>query len=386
MLPSYGLKGVNVDTPVYHGEKMDLNKERIIEFLTGITSNSYLQALIVIALFIGAAILIDVIILRIIKKWVGKTKLAIDDHVFDIIHKPIFLSVILFGLAMATDLLKFNDTLNFITIGCLKTIAILLWTVAAAKFLRLLLGLFSRDDSRLKLIQDRTLPLFNNLIIILAVGVSIYIIFLVWDIDLTAWVASAGIIGLAISFAAKDTLANLFSGVFIMADAPYKIGDFVVLDSGERGEVTNIGIRSTRLLTRDDVEITVPNSIMGNSKIINEAGGRHEKYRIRVKVGVAYGSDIDKVHDILLDIAKNNNNVCKSPEPRVRFRTFGNSSLDHELLCWVEKPVLRGRILHALNTTVYKRFAQDGIEIPFPQQDLHVKSIPAGITGTDLLK
>jgi small-conductance mechanosensitive channel len=364
---------------------MDLKKEQIIEFLAGITSNTYLQALLVIVLSIGIAIFLDVIILRIIKKWVSRTKLAIDDHIFDIIHKPIFISVIIFGLAIATDLLDFNNTLNFITIGCLKTIVILLWTIAVAKFLKLLLSLFSRDDSRFQLVQDRTLPLFNNLILILATGVSIYIIFLVWDIDLTAWVASAGIIGLAISFAAKDTLANLFSGVFIMADAPYKIGDFVVLDSGERGEVTNIGIRSTRLLTRDDVEITVPNSIMGNSKIINEAGGRHEKYRIRVKVGVAYGSDIDKVHEVLMDIAKNNSAVCKSPEPRVRFRAFGDSSLDHELLCWVERPVLRGRVLHSLNTIVYKRFIQEGIEIPFPQRDLHVKSMPMGIIGAEAM-
>lgn len=362
---------------------MDLKNEKIIEFLTGITSNTYLQALLVIVLSIGVAILLDVIMLRIIKKWVKKTKLAIDDQLFDIIHKPIFLSVILFGLVIATELLNFNRTIDFITIGCLKTIAILLWTIAVAKFLKLLLSLFSRDDSRLKLIQDRTLPLFNNLILTLAIGVSIYLIFLVWKIDLTAWVASAGIVGLAISFAAKDTLANLFSGVFIMADAPYKIGDFVVLDSGERGEVTHIGIRSTRLLTRDDVEITVPNSIMGNRKIINEAGGRHEKYRIRVKVGVAYGSDIDKVHSTLLDIAKNNREVCKSPEPRVRFRAFGDSSLDHELLCWVARPVLRGKVLHSLNTFIYKRFVQEGIEIPFPQQDLHVKSLPAGFTGTD---
>ncbi len=363
---------------------MDLKKEQIIEFLAGITSNIYLQAILVVVLSIGVALLINLIILRIIKKWVEKTKLSIDDHIFDIVHKPIFISVILFGLAIATELLKFNNTLNFITIGCLKTIAILLWTTAVAKFLKLLLSLFSRDDSKLKLVQDRTLPLFNNLILILAMVVSIYIIFLVWNIDLTAWVASAGIIGLAISFAAKDTLANLFSGVFIMADAPYKLGDFVVLDSGERGEVTNIGIRSTRMLTRDDVEITVPNSIMGNSKIINEAGGRHEKYRIRVKVGVAYGSDIDKVHNVLLDIANNNKDVCRYPEPRVRFRAFGDSSLDHELLCWVEKPILRGRVLHALNTIVYKRFMQENIEIPFPQQDLHVKSMPPGFTGNDV--
>ncbi len=191
--------------------------------------------------------------------------------------------------------------------------------------------------------------------------------------------ASAGILGLAISFAAKDTLANLFAGVFILADSPYKLGDFIILDSGERGAVTHIGIRSTRILTRDDVEITVPNSIMGNVKIINESGGPHEKYRIRIKVGVAYGSDVDHVQVVLLDVAQRNAKICKTPAPRARFRALGDSSLDFELLCWVEKPVLRGRVSHALNSEVYKQFLAEGIEIPFPQRDVHIKSalIPA---------
>lgn len=144
------------------------------------------------------------------------------------------------------------------------------------------------------------------------------------------WPPPAGILGLAISFAAKDTLANLFAGVFILADSPYKLGDFIILDSGERGAVTQIGIRSTRMLTRDDVEITVPNSIMGNVKILNETGGPGEKYRIRIKVGVAYGSDIDKVQSVLLDVAQRNREVLKTPAPRVRFRAFGDSSLDHD--------------------------------------------------------
>ncbi len=122
------------------------------------------------------------------------------------------------------------------------------------------------------------------------------------------------------------------------------------------------------------MEITIPNSIMGNTKVINEAGGRHEKYRIRVKVGVAYGSDIDKVNDLLLDEAKQNKNVCKNPIPRVRFRNFGASSLDHELLCWVRKPVFRGKVLHQLNTAVYKRFIKENIEIPFPQRDIHMNT------------
>jgi small-conductance mechanosensitive channel len=282
---------------------------------------------------------------------------------------------------VATDRLDFSQTVHFVTLSGLKTVAIFLWAKAAARFLQLIIVLVSRDDSRFTLIQQRTLPLFNNLLVILVVALALYFVFLAWNINVTAWIASAGILGLAISFAAKDTLANLFSGVFILTDAPFKLGDFILLDSGERGEVTHIGIRSTRLLTRDDVEITVPNSIMGNAKITNETGGPHERYRIRVKVGVAYGSDIDKVKSVLMDVAGSQPEVCKAPAPRVRFRAFGDSSLDHELLCWVDKPVLRGRVTHLLNTAVYKRFIKEGIDIPFPQRDVFIKTAPAPNAG-----
>ncbi|MBU1194748.1 MAG: mechanosensitive ion channel family protein [Proteobacteria bacterium] len=353
---------------------MNLDKKQFIDLLTQIAPNRYLQALVIIFLFLAVAKIIDLIFTRVVSKWIVKTQLKLDDHVFEIFHRPVFLTIILFGLALATERLELKSFIYLVTVNGLKTIGIFYWAMALTRFFKLLLNVFSNDESRFKFIQDHTLPLFNNLLVLIVTGFSAYIIFLVWDIDLTAWVASAGILGLAVSFAAKDTLANLFSGVFIMADAPYKLGDFIVLDSGERGEVRSIGIRSTRLLTRDDVEITVPNSIMGNTKIINEAGGRHEKYRIRVKVGVAYGSDIDKVHAVLLDVANNHPDVCKSPAPRVRFRAFGDSSLDHELLCWVEKPVLQGKILHMLNTQVYKSFIKEQIEIPFPQRDIHVKS------------
>ena len=362
---------------------MDFRKEHLLEMLGQIAPNRYVQALLIILLFLVVAKVLDVILTRVIKGWIEKTKFKLDDQLLEIFHKPVFLSIILFGLALASERLAFNDTLFFITLGGLKTVAVFFWTFAAARFFKLLLNLVSRDESRFKLVQTRTLPLFSNLLVLVVTGLSIYVLFLVWNIDLTAWIASAGILGLAISFAAKDTLANLFSGVFIMADSPYKLGDFIVLDSGERGAVTNIGIRSTRLLTRDDVEITVPNSIMGNTKIINEAGGRHEKFRIRVKVGVAYGSDIDKVHKVLFDVANRFPDVCKIPEPRVRFRSFGESSLDHELLCWVEKPVLRGKILHQLNTAVYKRFLEEDIQIPFPQRDVHVSSASVGSTNID---
>ena len=141
--------------------------------------------------------------------------------------------------------------------------------------------------------------------------------------------------------------------------------------------VSHIGLRSTRILTRDDIEITIPNGIIGNSKIINEAGGPSAKHRIRIPVGVAYGSDVDEVIATLAAVAENHEEICKNPAPRIRFRQFGESSLDFEMLCWIEKPVNRGRMIHELNCAVYKSFQKEGIEIPFPQRDVHLPPPPA---------
>lgn len=145
---------------------------------------------------------------------------------------------------------------------------------------------------------------------------------------MTAFIASLGVMGLAVGFAAKDTIANLFAGVFILADQPYKIGDYIVLDSGERGKVRHIGIRSTRILTRSDVEITIPNSIMGNTKITNESGGPVKKTRVFIDVGVAYGSNLEKVEKVILKALEKVENIEKDPEPQVRFKVLGASSLD----------------------------------------------------------
>ncbi len=145
--------------------------------------------------------------------------------------------------------------------------------------------------------------------------------------------------------------------------------------------MTKIGIRSTRILTRDDVEITIPNATIGNSKIINESGGPYVKYRNRIPVGVAYGSDVDLVREILLEVAQEaakEGGVVLDPEPRVRFRGFGDSALLFELLYWIKEPVLRGQIQDLLNTLTYKALAKAGIEIPYPKRDLYVKEMPGG--------
>ena len=194
-----------------------------------------------------------------------------------------------------------------------------------------------RTDDKFGLVQSTTEPLLANTMAVVLFLAAIYSILVIWDINITGLVASAGIIGLALSFAAQDTLSNLFAGVAILSDRPYQIGDFIILDTGERGEVTRIGLRSTRLLTLDDVEVSVPNGVMGATKIINEAGGPTDRYRIRTAVGVAYGSDVDQVVEILRGVAVDHPRTLTSPRPRIRFISFGDSSLDFEVLAWIQK-------------------------------------------------
>jgi len=126
-------------------------------------------------------------------------------------------------------------------------------------------------------------------------------------------------------------------------------------------------------MTRDDIEITIPNSVIANSKIVNQSGGPYEKYRIRLDVGVAYGTDIDKVREILMNIATSDDDINKDNAPRVRFRQFGDSSLMFQLLFWIDKPEMRGRVTDQINSKIYKTFNQENIEIPFPQRTVHIK-------------
>ena len=191
-------------------------------------------------------------------------------------------------------------------------------------------------------------------------------------IPVTGIFASASIAGVAVALAARETLANFFGGVSIFLDRPFKAGDYIVLDTGERGEVKAVGMRSTRMQTRDDVLITIPNSVITNVKIVNQSAPR-QSFRIRIKIGVAYGSDLDQVEKILLDVATGNQLVKETPSPRVRLRIFGESSIDYELLAWASRPHYRGRLTHELNKEIYNRFNAEGISIPFPQRDIHVQ-------------
>lgn len=335
-----------------------------------------LHAALVVVGFLLLAKLADWFCSRVARRVTASTRNNFDDQLVELLHRPVFSTVALLGLVLATYRLELDPGIEDKTEDVLKTILIVIWVLFGLRFSGLLFKALSRAAHKKSLVQPATRPLFTNALSVFIVVAGAYAILESWEINVTGLVASAGIIGLAISFAAQDTLANLVSGIAIIVDRPYQIGDFIILDTGERGKVTEIGLRSTRLLTRDDVEVTIPNGVMGQAKIINEAGGPRERYRIRIPIGVAYGSDIDRVMEVLFDTATKHPMVVRTPEARVRFRSFGDSSLNFETLCWINDPADRGLVTHELNCNIYKAFAEHDIQIPFPQRDLHVKEMP----------
>lgn len=336
-----------------------------------------IQRLMVVVVYAVLAKAADIFVSRILKRLaVAYTTTDLDDKTIDILHTPIVVSVFFIGILHALSMPPgMAPPWEHFVPDMTKSIALVIWTIAA---LRLFMVLGEHYQARIagrgKIGADLFLLLKNVVRVIIIVSALLWLLS-IWKVSLAPFFASAGIAGIAVALAAKDSLANFFGGISIFADKTFKVGDYIIIDNAQRGEVVEIGVRSTRIKTRDDVLITIPNSILANSKIINESAPI-PRFRIRVPVGVAYGTDLEQVEAVLLAVAAANHAVVKEPEARVRLRSFGTSSVDFELLCWVEDPRFKGLEIHHLLKGIYRAFAENGISIPFPQQDVHIRDLP----------
>ena len=341
--------------------------------------NHWVQAALFVAGGWIVGWLVQFIFQSVFRRIVRRTASDLDDRIVLILRKPVFYVVWLIAIGLALGVLEIPEPYLGWLRSFLKMIVFLIGLVASGRVVRLILQAGSANEERMRWLDSGSLPLFDNLLKLILICTGIYFLLSAWNLDVKPWLASAGVVGIAIGFAAKDTLANLFGGIFILADAPYKIGDYIVLDGGQRGCVIHIGLRSTRILTRDDVEVTIPNAVIANSTIVNESGGPSPKFRVTMNVGVSYDSDVDRVSDILTAVAREVETVVDDPEPRVRFTRFGESSLDFRLLCWIDDPAMRGLCLHQMHTLTFRKFREEGIEIPFPQRVMHMPQAGSGI-------
>ncbi len=207
----------------------------------------------------------------------------------------------------------------------------------------------------------------------LFVILGIYVAFQAVGVDLSSLAVLAGAVGVGLGFGLQNVVNNFISGIIILAERPIAMGDRVEV-AGVAGQVTHISLRSTTITTNDNISIIVPNSQFITETVINWSHG-DPKVRMRLPVGVAYGSDTDKVRQALLEVAANHEKVLKDPAPAVFFNQFGDSSLDFELAVWTSEMTFSPRRFRSdLNFAINRALREHGIEIPFPQRDLHIRS------------
>ena len=343
---------------------------------TGITIASYLIAMFILVLSFVAAQITNFLFNKVFKVLAAKTKNKTDDKIMKILDTPIFYSVVLFGAYQSFIYVEILSKYSGDFAKIIKSLAIIIWVCAIAKLAQVLISEvgFKFAAKTKSTLDDEMMPLFKKLSGIIIFFAGIIVILGIWNIDITPLLASAGIAGFVIAFAAKDTLSHLFGGISMYFDRPFKVGDRVQLDSGEIGDVLEIGIRSTRVKTFDETVVVIPNSIIANSKIINY-NQPESKIKVKIKIGVAYGSDIKKVKKTLLNIANKIEGVEKDPAPAVYFSNLGDYALEFLIVLWVDSPGHQFAAKTKINEEVYNKFNEEGILIPFPTQSVYLEKL-----------
>jgi small conductance mechanosensitive channel len=188
-----------------------------------------------------------------------------------------------------------------------------------------------------------------------------------FDIDLTGILAAAGIMGIAIGFAAQTSVSNIISGFFLIADKPFEIGEAIEID-GQSGHVLDIGLMSTRIRTFDNRYLRLPNSMVANARIVNLS--RYEIRRLDIHVGIAYKEKISKAIEVLDMIIKSNEKILLEPDPLINITRFGDSSIDFEIRVWIQRSALF-TVRSELIKSIKEAFDEAGIEIPFPHRTVY---------------
>ena len=350
--------------------------DQILQLLESLLGSRYWRVGLIIGVALVVAVFLRLIVMPLLVRLSRRTASQVDDQILDRVNPAILRTVLLEGIHWAALDFFSDATVHKVVNGLVVSLLVLMWGRVLMEAASVLFRRASEREGRLSWIQPQTLPLIQFSLKVLVISTQAYFIMTAWHINLTSWLASAGVVGIAVGFAAKDTLANFISGVFILIDAPYQVGQYIVVDSQTRGVVTDIGMRSTRLLTRDNIEISVPNAIIGNSMVVNESSGPSPRMRVRAEVSVAYGSEVETVRSLLQACTVDLPHTCADMEGVVRFTAMGESSLQFTVMTWVEYPEFRGRVLDMLNTRIYQALGAAGVQIPFPQQDIYIKSWP----------
>ncbi|UCE54254.1 MAG: mechanosensitive ion channel family protein [Desulfobacterales bacterium] len=356
--------------------------EKIYEFITSVhnlfsTDSPHLQILYKVILVVVGTLLSWCIIKWILnsaEKKASKYKfIQINSELFHIIRKAIFYGLI---LGAGTYLIRFFKLP--ILEKCFQSLLIILLAYPAKEFLKMVIEylqtqLAHKTENK---VDDIIFDLLNKFAGAIIYAIAIIIALDLIGVNIMPFIAGAGVAGIAIGFAAKDTLSNLIAGILLIIDRPFEVGDRIEVwsapsGSATWGDVIDIGLRATKIRTTDHIIIVIPNNEIMTRDIVNYTL-TSEKIRVRVNIGVAYDTDITKAKKIILDVADSADWVAKDPVPKVVVRNFGESSVDLQLRVWIKEARKRMDTISYITDQVKEAFDREGVEIPYPKRDIYV--------------
>ncbi len=334
------------------------------------------------AVFFGRP-LINYVLRTFVHRIAGKTSTALDDMLIRAVSPPLHALIMVAAVVLAVNRLDFlpaawYGTLNDIFFLLYLFIGtVIAWRVINAVFRWYIKEVARETDTKL---DEVLAPFLRRVALVVLVAIVLIMLLNRFDIDVSGLVATLGIASLAIALAAQAALADIFSGIIIMIDQPFRIGDRIeIQDLDTWGDVKDIGLRSTQIRTRDNRMVIVPNSVIGKSLIVNH-NYPDSQYRIEVHIGIAYGSDLARAREVMSAAVRTVDGVLEDKPVEALFLEFGSYALTFRLRWWIESYVDTRRMFDSVNTAVYGALNQAGIQVPFPQQtvSLHLDSDTAG--------
>jgi len=332
---------------------------------------------IIMALVVG--LLASRLIFSALEKAVAQTETQSDDAFIKLIRHQITLIIIVAGFQIGTLRLPFIDAvlkqwLNQIYISIyVVTATVILWRLLDA-----LVEWYQKDvePNRDPHQKDTLLLLLHRLARTTLIVISAIMLLSLYNVNVNALIAAVGVGGLAISLGAQDTLSNIISGIMIMLDQPFRVGDRIEIQGlGTWGDVIDIGLRSTRIRTRDNRLVIIPNNSISTDQIVNYTYP-DPRYRIQIEIGVGYGQDIEKVRKIIVDTVSQVEGVLRDKPVDALYVEMGASAMTFRVRWWIHSYVDTVRMFDRVNSHLQEALDEAGVAMPFDTYDINILEMP----------
>ncbi len=347
----------------------------------GLNGQQWVEIGISLLILLGVLLLgrwiISLILEKILFRITKRTKNNLDNQILNSARFPIYLLAVVLALDSAMRRLNFlpEDWDTWLKEGFFVLYFlvgfIFSWRLVTHLFKWLSEEMSQKTEANL---DKQLFPFVQRVVLILLSAIGVITILSHFKVNITAMVTTLGIGSLAVALAAQNALEDTISGFLIMIDQPYRIGDRIeLLDLDTWGDVVDIGLRSTRIRTRDNRMVVIPNSQIGKSLVVNYAYP-NDQYRLQIHIGVAYGTDLEKARQVIINAVQQVEGVLPDHPVEALFLEFGDSAMIFRVRWWLESYVDTRRMFDRVNTALYNVLLKENIQLPFPQLDVHIQN------------